>query len=533
VLSDLAYAHSNLASIIGGQEPAAAEAEHLQAIRLWERLAADHPEIVRYRVRLAETYSYFGDCLRECERFDDAASAYATTERMLQSIGDIGSEKATAAKMTGYARHGLAKVHRKQNRRDEAMASLKSALEAYAALAAEFPQMHEAIEMQADICDSLADLCLMPEQLEERVEFLRRVVSHRRRLAELTPRSPDYVIVLVDAIHRLTGSLTSVGHDDEVQKLYEEAIIRGEPLLAESSQTLFAKLRLQARLARIYRGAGQMQRAEHAYRESVELCRTRLQRNFENRRSYELLANALSELGEFLEDCGRSAEGRKFLVEFRRLRHESLPTHKRFVETRLPAAHDRLDLAEMARLRGEPLEAIGHLDAALETLSSHADLVSSDDQVRKLAVAVHESRAKSLSALDRPTEATASWDLALGLDVNNSASLRIGWARELARVGRIAEAADAVREISARRNLKPGELRGAAGVMALCANATVRDPPQSHAFADQAIELLRRAIARGYRNVEELNRELELSILRPRPGFDRLTAEIPTASAAP
>jgi serine/threonine protein kinase len=530
ILSDLAYAHSNLASIIGAADPAAAEAEHSHAIRLWEKLAADHPAIVKYRVRLAETYSYYGDCLRECDRFGDAITAYETTERMLEILGETGSERGIAGRMLGYARHGLAKVYTKLNHRDEAMANLKRALDTYSALTADFPEMHEAIEAQAEICQELADSCRLPDQREARIKFCQALVSFRRRIAELAPSNFSYAVEQLVAVDCLAGALTSARRDEAVRQLCRETIPRVEALLGKPGSSLREQGRLQGVLARIFRHAGQYQHAERAYREAVELSRARLQRNAENRRSCERLATALRELGEFLDDCGEMAEARPLLVESLRLRHDCLPTRKRSLTTRRPDAHARLVLAELSRLQGEPRESLAHLDAALAAIGSQGVGQPADEQMQKLVAAIHESRAKSLLAIDRPAEAIVNCDLAIGLDRDESASIRIDRARALAQIGRTDEAVRAVQEIAARHDLKPGELRNAAGVLAGCADAAGSDLTPAHDLADEAIKLLQRAIARGYRNVGELEKAHELAILRRRPGFDRLIMDIRMAA---
>lgn len=531
ILSDLAYAHSNLASILGAADPPAAEAEHWQAIRLWEKLAADHPAIVKYRVRLAETYSYYGDCLRECNRFEDAITAYETTARMLESLEETGSERGIAGRMLGYARHGLAKVYARRNQHDETMANLKRALDTYAALTAEFPEMHEAIGAQAEICQELADCCRSPDQQEARIEFCQALVSHRRRIAQLAPSNFGYEVDLLVAVDRLAGSLAAAGREEALQQLCKEAIPRVESLLAGPGRSLREQGRVQGTLARIYRHAGQYQRAEQAYREAVELTRARLNRNTENRRSCERLAIALRELGEFLDDCGETAEARPLLVESLRLRHECLPTRKRSLTIGQPDAQARLELAELSRLQGEPREALAHLDAAFAAIGSRGVGHPSDEPMRNLVAAIHESRANSLAALGRPAEAIVSWDLALELDREESASMRIARARALAQSGRLADAARAVHEIAVRHDLKPGELRDAAGVLAVCANVAESDGAPQRELADGAIRLLQRAIGRGYRNVGALERERELAILRQRPGFERLIMDIRMAGA--
>jgi hypothetical protein len=64
-------------------------------------------------------------------------------------------------------------------------------------------------------------------------------------------------------------------------------------------------------------------------------------------------------------------------------------------------------------------------------------------------------------------------------------------------------------------------LYGLASVLALRA-AKEPDARQKEALADEAVALLRQALAKGYRDTAHLKQDQDLDILRPREDFDRL-----------
>jgi hypothetical protein len=54
---------------------------------------------------------------------------------------------------------------------------------------------------------------------------------------------------------------------------------------------------------------------------------------------------------------------------------------------------------------------------------------------------------------------------------------------------------------------------------------------QSMIEADRAMELLRKAVASGYRDAARMNKDTDLDVLRSRPDFVQLTAELAAAPA--
>jgi hypothetical protein len=138
----------------------------------------------------------------------------------------------------------------------------------------------------------------------------------------------------------------------------------------------------------------------------------------------------------------------------------------------------------------------------------------------------------SLSALSRHAEAVGSWERAIAYDRDGRAWMRINRACDLALAGRIEDAAQAVDDaVRQWPDLKPIELRAAAGALAVCARAVPHAGRRYQEYSQGAIGLLQRAIEGGYRNVAELDSDAQFEVIRALPEFHELTATLRSTAA--
>jgi tetratricopeptide (TPR) repeat protein len=140
----------------------------------------------------------------------------------------------------------------------------------------------------------------------------------------------------------------------------------------------------------------------------------------------------------------------------------------------------------------------------------------------------HQSRAEALSALQRHPEALKDYDKAVEL---SSESGRLGAcsirAVGLLKAGRMAAAIEEAEKVA--KNARPRVLYNVARVYALASVPTKANPisPELQAkYAERAIALLRQAVAKGYKNVNEMKNDDDLKSLRPRDDFQKLLREM-------
>jgi serine/threonine protein kinase/tetratricopeptide (TPR) repeat protein len=526
-LTGLADTHLNLASINGSEHPGTAEAEYRAGLKIWERLVRDHPEVPGYSVRYAESIGYFGDLLQSCGRYDDAAEAYRTAMRLCGEIPSPGADAVTIRRITAYAHYGLGLAQSGTGQLAEAIASLNEASRIYLELAAEIPNMNAVAEMQVLVDEALASVCGQAGQTDAELSWRMRQVTHARRLVELGPADEKYAESLASAIERLGDALMAQGRNAEAEQTFREAQERPQTARSELALRFRDAFRIKEKLVAQFGEQGRNDDAVQACRECVELCRSWVAARPDQRLAKKSLHDALTRLADLLESSG-------FLEEAGRLRSEAigLESSGSFrsygnVTAEFASLRDQMDEAERTRLASRPAQAIEQIDRVLAELSNVENQIDSDRRLRKLAVDAHAGRAMSLTALGRHAEAVGSWERAIAYDPDGRAWMRINRACDLALAGRIEDAAqsvdDAVRQYS---DLKPIELRAAAGALAVCAQVVPQDGKQFRDYTQTSLGLLRRAIESGYRNVAELDGDRQLSVIRALPEYASLTAPL-------
>src|SRR5207302_9883518 len=131
-----------------------------------------------------------------------------------------------------------------------------------------------------------------------------------------------------------------------------------------------------------------------------------------------------------------------------------------------------------------------------------------------------------LGLRNRHSLAVKDWDRSLELaEAAAHAQIRLERASALARAK---EHAQATAEADAATHEKPADpdiLYNAACVYALSAAAPA-DAQQGERYATRAVELLRGAVAKGWKNVEAIKKDSDLDLLHRRDDFKQLLTDL-------
>jgi hypothetical protein len=185
-----------------------------------------------------------------------------------------------------------------------------------------------------------------------------------------------------------------------------------------------------------------------------------------------------------------------------------------------------VDIPEFVENRG-PEGVLAVCDQAIATLESLLPKNASGRAVY-LLLELHCRRAEALTRLNRQGDALKDWMRAAEL----IESPRIFYSSILKRAIVFAHAKDHVRataeanSYAAQKFANADTLYDAACVFVLCTLAVPDDPAQKQAYTNRALDLLRRAISSGYKNVEHLKKDSDLDPLRSHPNFQKLLREV-------
>jgi tetratricopeptide (TPR) repeat protein len=135
----------------------------------------------------------------------------------------------------------------------------------------------------------------------------------------------------------------------------------------------------------------------------------------------------------------------------------------------------------------------------------------------------HEDRAKALNRLGKYADALPDWDKCLELcPLETRDVYRFQRVDSRLRSGQVAESIAEVSELAKIESTNPNHWFNFARLYAI---ASVKMEGSKGAFAERAVELLKKAVARGYKNAGNIARDPDLATLRERADFKKLVAE--------
>jgi tetratricopeptide (TPR) repeat protein len=192
----------------------------------------------------------------------------------------------------------------------------------------------------------------------------------------------------------------------------------------------------------------------------------------------------------------------------------------------------RVDLASSCYNLGLLLTDATRVDEALQCYDRAVNLltpvVSADPRgarERRMLAGSHRGRGRSLMAQARYAEAMVDWERSLELDNVERAYVRVRQAACLARLMRPAEAVAAAEAIFQEETLKVTAVFNLACVCSVAATNTT-DEALREAYAARAVQFLRDAAQRGFKDVAAYEQDPDLAGLREREDYRKLLTEL-------
>jgi serine/threonine-protein kinase len=548
---DLVAGYNTLANLLSSKGRAK-DAEELfqEAIAVAKGLAAEHPDDPKYRNRLALSHRNRGALLLDLNRLKEAEAEYREGIGLMKPL--VAQFPTEADYRDGLARddNGLGQTLAAAGRSSEAESHYRDAILLRKQLAADFPTLTSYRQDLADTQQNLAILCATSGRMQEAEQAFRDALAIRKELAASFPTVTQYRQELASAFNNLGVLLYQTGRPKdaeaayreglelarrlaaeaptipryrnlvatwlfnlalllkeldrirEAEQAYAEALALERQLTAEYPKVPFYRFKLakvQNGLVTLFQATERPKAAEAACREAIALY-AQLSADYPNIPEYrQEHAVSLDNLGKLLRDTGRSGEAEKALEEALALQRNLVRTHpevphyghEQAVTMKLLATV-LLDQKAFARARAFLEEARPLHEAAVKSNRSHPDYGSSYRDNRAVLVSI-------LAAQGEPERAKAA-------------------AEELARLGLDAGA----------------DSYAAARALAACASRVEKEseltPAQratrARSYADQAMELLRQALTRGYKDAAHLQKDADLAPLRGREEFRRLLSDL-------
>jgi serine/threonine protein kinase/predicted Zn-dependent protease len=474
---------------IGDQERALADFEEAKSI--FRRLAASYPNNSIYRLRLAEALNSRGGVLRDLGRLDAAEGEFREGITLLDQL--LNEKPATSEPLESLARiqGNLGLLYKDSGRLSEAESMLREAVATREKLVAENP---DSLPLRGQLAHSWNNLGALFRALRRATEA---EGAFEKVLEILDP----------DLVKRIAGGSP------------EPAKYRHQRGMAWNN------------LGMMRSAAGRLEDAEQALRQALAI-KERLAETFSSVPQYRKeLATSFNNLGTVLTSLNRLDEGRtayeKAIHLYERLAADSPGGTPYVVEL----AGTYSNMGRLIGDQGQLEQSLPWLTKAVEILE---DALRRDERVTKVRESLciaSWTRAMTLAGLDRHAQALADWDRALEMDDG-----RYGGQLRLRRASNLLNLKDHVRATADAAGVAESpaataeDLYNVACVYALAARLAPGEDPRSSTYAENAMESLRQAMARGYRDLAHLQKDPDLEGLRSREDFKRVVKDLEAAS---
>jgi tetratricopeptide (TPR) repeat protein len=191
-------------------------------------------------------------------------------------------------------------------------------------------------------------------------------------------------------------------------------------------------------------------------------------------------------------------------------------------EYRVDQAGTCCALGNLLSQSGRPADALPWYARSVELLNGQS-AEPADATARRYLRTAHWGRAEALGKMGHFADAVPDWDQAIAsADGGQRSAFRWQRADCLARAGRAAEAIAAANALTASPSASPAMLYKAACICSLASAAAKGDAPLRDDAATRAVELLRRAAAKGWRDGAALSNDSAFGPLRPRADYVEL-----------
>jgi tetratricopeptide (TPR) repeat protein len=415
----------------------------------------------------------------------------------------------------------------------EALGPSQQALAIFADLARDWPGV---AEYQAELAACHNNMGLIYRFLRQRTEAeqaYRNALLVQELLVRDYPLHAGYQSTLAKIQNNLAVLYQDMERLPEALEIHHEALALRKSLVHDHAEVADYQSDLATtynNLAALYRSDGRLSDAVRADQNALAL-RKKLVHDHDNVAAYRNdLAATYNNLGISYETARRVKEAAGFQQQALALRKELVAEHPAVREFGIDLAGTQCNLARMLSADASQLDAA--LDLFREASQALEIVLAKEPRhvtARQFLRNVHINRANSLTAFGRHAEALTSWDRLVQLSETSERWPRLSRALARARVKEYEQATAEAYAIAADRNVSSDDLYALSVVCALSA-AAAGDAALVEQYGARSVELLRSAVAKGFKDTDKLKKDKDMEAVRRRPDFNALLTNLGNAS---
>jgi serine/threonine-protein kinase len=491
-----------------------ADQSYRRAQDLWTGLVSQYPQTDDYRQELARTCSNRGALMHMTGQSKEAESLYRQAIDIQRELVNESDDNPNYQAELGRAYRNLAVLLQLNQRWQEAEQAYRQASRTFASLAERFPSVPDHRHELAGNSTNLSQLLQATNHQAQALQEAQKAIDLLSRLVQETQDTPIYRQELARALDRQAVLLASTRRPIDAEKTWRRAIELQEALAAQFPSEPVYRQELahsHGNLAILFAQLSRSQPAEEQNHAAIALLKE-LVDDYPAQSAYrqELLLYHKN-LASLLTALDRKQDAEKIWREILSLQ-----------EKQLQVAQGTASTAQQAALEsalGDTLHQLAQLQIERRQLKEAQRWLRQALDHQRAAVAANPSQASYRLDL-------CNYDLAL-LDV-------------LVRLGRHAEADRTAVDLQTAAPADWPGLIKAAGLVAKCVPLSESDTSfspadrkeQGRTYTLRAVQLLKEAIAGGYRDTDSLRSDAAFEPIRSSTDFQKLLASVESKPSA-
>jgi serine/threonine-protein kinase len=537
-LGNLHYTGGNMADALSSYQ---------QARDTLRRLTDEHPLSDSYQFSLAKIHNNIAGAEARLSHADQAIHAMQQSCAGYEKLVNDNPAVADYQRQLAIGYTNLGRIYSQFQRMGEALGCIRQALPLAERLVRTDPSTPDHRQLLGSLYLDLGHVQSKLEAPAEALQAFGKALGILEQLVNDFPDRPYYRSALGFAYHNLGNELQKAGQFEKSLQRFEQGrdvvlkLTDIEPQAVEYQKLLAV---LYDKIGGAHQKARRPEQARHAYRHAIDTAARLHVAHPESVDLERLLATCNGSMGVLEGEIGRAAEADSLLQKALMVRERIARAYPTLADVHSDVAATCRDLGDLWRENGWPLEAWGyyeqarnHWDRAIRAnpsdLQHQGGLANTWDMIG-LVLAEVGLDDDALAAHRRAIELQRSALEKAPGQVRYRENLD-GHYQHLARLYRsLDRPAEAVAIALEREQLWPKDGRRLFSVacdVARCvpleksADLSVADQAQRGSYAELAMQVLRKAIANGYNNRQQMWNEVALQPLKARSDFADLMKE--------
>jgi serine/threonine protein kinase/tetratricopeptide (TPR) repeat protein len=508
------------------KSPKEALAPSQQALVLYLKLAQAHPDFAEYQLELAKAYHNVAVLYTKAGDVAAALVLYEKARDIQERLARTSPNVVAYWEDVARTLHHLGMLQSQMGQPTAALDSLEHGRDIQDKLAREHPGVPAYQDALANIYDTLGTLQSRTDNVPGALESHGRSRKIWDRLTRDHPGVAVYQRNLAQTFGNV-GYLQKQLHDGAAAidsckqaRVIQAKLAHDHPNVPGYQQELAGT---DLSLGVLYMDLGQTAAALEAY-ERARTIQEKLARDHPGVPAYRRgLVATYNNLGILQRRAGDRAAALDSYEQVRTINERLAEDYPLVTLHRLDLGGTYVNLGNVFRDMDQPAHALPLYAKAIPLLEGVREREPHNPTARMYLCNAYTGRAISLGVLSRHAEALNEFQQALDLaDEGTRNWTRLHRALALAHLKDHRTATSEAKSLSEVADLPANTLYDLARVYALSVAAVDGDTKWAEQYAVRAVELLRQAVAKGYREVEHMEKDGDLESLRSRADFQKL-----------